>query len=201
MSKNYQVAKLLAVLSLLVFFSIKPAFAQNIPINPPQATCITPTGEKIVTHLDGIHGVVGNLAAFTGRDEVFALGNDDALQCFCATNGNGVETIWWSSFGGLTQDQIDSLIAQGWIFVPDGSAWGLAAKPYLAKNTNYLCPGSTSTNNTSQTSSNTQPGQVLGVSTLAATGGKGLITILILASAVWLVLGVLLKVLSPKKQA
>ena len=204
MSNNHQIRKLLTALSFLVFFSIRPAFAQSTPINPPQTTCITPTGDKIVTYLDGIHGIPGNLQTFTGRDEVFVLGNDDALQCFCATDGGGVETIWWSSFTGLTQDQIDGLISQGWMFVPDGSAWGLAAKPYLAKNTNYVCSGQTTTSTSSQTSTtsdNTPPGQVLGVSTLAQTGGKGLISTLIYAAFFLLILGLLLKLFSFKKHS
>lgn len=202
MPNNHQIAKLLTALSCLVFFSLKPAFAQT----PPQATCITPTGEKIVTYLEGIHGVAGNLNPFTGKDDVFNLGNDDALQCFCATDGTGVETIWWSSFQDLTQEEIDSLISQGWIFVPDGSLWGLATKPYLAKNTNFACSQTTTTSsNPSQSSSDTSqsstPGQVLGVSTLAQTGGKGLIITLIYTAFSWLVLGLLLKLLSFKKHS
>jgi hypothetical protein len=198
MSSNHQIIKLLTILSFLVFFSIRPAFAQTAPINPPQTTCITPTGDKIVTYLDGIHGVPGNLQTFTGKDEVFALANDDALQCFCATNGTGVETIWWSSFTGLTQAEIDNLVAQGWVFVPNGSAWGLATKPYLAKNTNFTCSGNTTTSsNPSQPST---PGQVLSVSTLAQTGGKGLISTLIYTAFALLILGLSLKLLSFKKQ-
>ena len=179
----------------LTVISAKPVFAQT----PPTATCITPTGEKIVTYLEGTHGIPGNPTPFTGKDEVFNLGNDDSLQCFCATTGSGVETIWWSSFEGLSQAEIDNLISQGWIFVPDGTVWGLAAKPYLAKNTNYTCSGTTTTTSSSNPSGPSQPstpGQVLGVSTLAQTGGKGLITLLLYIAATSVILGILLKILT-----
>lgn len=181
----------LLFLALLLTTTSVHAQAQQ-PVFSPQVTCITPTGEKIATYADGIHGVVGDFRTFTGKDEVFALGNDDALQCFCATDGSGVDTIWWSSF---PHDKVDELTASGWIFVPNGALWGLAAKPYLAKNTNYTCSTDTSTG-TGGTSSNSS-GQVLG-STLAATGGKGIITTFVYASILWLLAGLLLKFKSSK---
>jgi|SRR3989344_2425443 len=194
--------KLSTVLFIALFLA-KPVYAQERSLAvPPQATCITPTGKKIVTYLEGIHGVPGNLAAFTGSDEVFNLGNNDALQCFCATNGTGVETIWWSSFTGLTQAEIDNFVAQGWVFVPNGSAWGLSQKPYLAKNTNFFCspPTTTSSSPSGPSQTSTTPGDVLGIQTLAQTGGKGLITLLIFGSTAWLLLGILLRILSSKKE-
>ena len=185
--------KIITASLCLLVFSFKPAFAQtDLQVSPPQAICITPTGARIVTYLDGTHGIAGDLATFTGKDEVFALGNDDALQCFCATDGSGVDTIWWSSF---PQDKVDELTASGWIFVPNGSLWGLAAKPYLAKNTNYTCSTDTKTG-TGGTSSN-DSGQVLG-STLAATGGKGTLLGLIYASVALFLAGIFLKFKSSK---
>ena len=185
--------KIITASLCLLVFSFKPAFAQtDLQVSPPQATCITPTGERIVTYLDGIHGIAGDLATFTGKDEVFALGNDDALQCFCATDGSGVDTIWWSSF---PQDKVNEFTASGWTFVQSGALWGLSAKPYLAKNTNYICSTDTSTGTGGSSSNNS--GQILG-STLAATGGKGIITTFVYASILWLLAGLLLKFKSSK---
>lgn len=170
--------------SAILFFAlflVQPVHAQaQQPASSPQVTCITQTGEKIATYAEGIHGIVGDFRTFTGRDEVFALGNEDALQCFCATDGSGVETIWWSSF---PEDSVDELTASGWIFVPNGFLWGLAAKPYLAKNTNYTCSSSVQ-GGTVQSTSDSTSGDVLGISTLSATGN--------FASRILMILGLIL---------
>ena len=182
--------KLATALSIVLLLTTTPVYAQEQqPVSSPQITCITPTGEKIATYSDGIHGIVGDFRTFTGEDEVFALGNGDALQCFCATDGSGVETIWWSSF---PEDRIDELTTSGWIFVPNGSLWGLEPKPYLTKNTNYAC--STSIGGTAtELRVNGDSGQVLGENTLAATGGKGILLALIFFSSSLLIFGILFK--------
>ena len=168
--------------------------SQNVP---PQATCITPQGEKIASYAGGIHGIVGNSSTFAGRDDVYNLGISNALQCFCATDGSGIDTIWWGSISTLTQTQIDGYTASGWIYVPNGALWGLESKPYLAKNTNYTC-SQTTAGGSSEGSSTSSGGQVLG-STLAATGGKGAVIGLIYASALYLTIGILLKLKSTKR--
>lgn len=181
--------KLTASLFLALLLTTTPVHAQaQQPVSSPQVTCITPSGEKIVTYADGIHGIVGDFRTFTGRDEVFALGNENTLQCFCAKDGSGVETIWWSSF---PEDSVDELTASGWIYVPNGSLWGLEPKPYLAKNTNYTCSADT-TSSTGGTQVSDNGGEVLG-ETLAATGGKGIILALIFSGAFLLSAGIVLK--------
>jgi len=176
-------------LSIALFLS-RPVYAQEqSSAVPPQATCITPQGEKIASYQNGTHGIVGDSNNFVGRDDVYSLGEAGALQCFCATDGSGVETIWWSSF---PQDRVDELTASGWIFVPNGSLWGLAAKPYLAKNTRYLC-SSDITGGVGGSSTTNQSGQILGASTLAATGGKGVLLTLMFGSFSLLMFGLLLK--------
>ncbi len=46
-----------------------------------------------------------------------------------------------------SQNEIDELKNDGWIFIPNGAAWGLAEAPYLAKNIQYSCvAGSGGTN-------------------------------------------------------
>ena len=182
--------------SVILFFALfltRPVFAQGqSPAVPPQATCITPSGEKIAGYSNGTHGIVGDSNNFVGRDNVYNLGNAGALQCFCATDGNGVETIWWGSISELTKEQLESYTSSGWIYVPNGSLWGLDQKPYLAKNTRYLC-SATGTGGEVSSITSQFDSQLLGVSTLAATGGKGLLFALMVASFLLLISGLLLK--------
>lgn len=186
--------KISTVSLCLLVFSFKPAFAQtDLQVSPPQATCITPQGAVIADYSSGTHGVPGNTNNYSGSDKVYNLGNSNALQCFCTTDGSGVDTIWWGSISSLTQSQIDNFVSQGWIYIPNGALWGLEAKPYLAKNSNYLC---SNTGSGGQTISTNAP-EVLG-SSLAATGGKGIITTFVYASILWLLAGLLLKFKSSK---
>jgi hypothetical protein len=115
------------------------------------------------------------------------------LQCFCSIDGNGIQTNWWK-VSSISQDQIEELKKQGWVFVGNGADWGLEQGPYLAKNQDYSCKssgntgGSSTTNNgtggiTLGTSAENNP-QVLG---LAATGtSKALVvsTIIFMISCV-----------------
>lgn len=65
------------------------------------------------------------------------------MQCFCG-NGSGIQTNWMYA-SNLTGDQIKVYENQGWIYVPDGTAWGLTEGAYLAKNISYSCGGSSTT--------------------------------------------------------
>lgn len=178
---------------------ISPVYAQEQPLATPlQATCITPQGEQIASYENGIHGIVGDSNTFVGRDNVYNLGEAGALQCFCETNGNGVETIWWGSIAALTEEQIESYTSSGWVYVPNGFLWGLESKPYLAKNTRYLCSAESSGGVSSSSTASQSSGQILGANTLAATGGKGILLALIVASSCLLMVGLFLKFRSAK---
>ncbi len=188
--------KLAIVLLLAQLLTTTPVHAQaQQPASPPQATCITPSGEIIVSYENGTHGIVGNPSTFVGRDDVYSLGEEGALQCFCAED-NGIETIWWGSIQNLTREQIAGFTSSGWILVPNGFLWGLEAKPYLTKNTNYTCSSSVQ-GGTVQSTSDSTSGDVLGISTLPATGSVSQILMLfglvLTGVGVWQLAGVLQK--------
>ena len=130
----------LILLSFAIVFSVSAsvALAQEVDLSFP--SCLTPSGSVIASYTDGDHGVVGN-GSKSGRDTVYSL-SQGALQCLCATDGAGTQTNWLSS-SNLTGDQIKIYENQGWIYVPDGSAWGLSEGSYLAQNISYSCGGST----------------------------------------------------------
>lgn len=111
------------------------ALAINIPDFP---SCVSPTGTLKISYDTGVHGIVGNPNAMSGSDRVYLVGDSNLVQCFCATDGSGIQTNWWKQ-SSLTQDQIDQLQKDGWTFIPDGSAWGLENTAYLAKNANFSC--------------------------------------------------------------
>lgn len=102
-------------------------------------SCLTPPSVTIAPNSDGTHGIVGQ-GSKEGKDIVYKAGENDAMQCLCATDGTGIQTNWLSA-SGLTSDQIKIYQNQGWIFVPDGSAWGLGEGSFLAQNINYSCGG------------------------------------------------------------
>ncbi len=107
-------------------------------------SCLTPTGEIIANYNDGEHGIP-NVGSKIGKDTVYSLANGNFMQCFCGSDGKGIQTNWMS-VGELSENQISVYENEGWIFIPDGSAWGLTNGAYLAKNTNYTCGGSSTIN-------------------------------------------------------
>lgn len=140
---------------LIVYVFCYCTFATVSAISIPTfAKCSRPQGELMVSYDSGIHGIVGSSKTYNGADEVYRLTDSTLMQCFCDTAGNGIQTNWWKT-SSLTPDQRKSLTIQGWEYIPDGSAWGLASGSYLAKNSTYVCKGSLGS------------GQVLG---LASTG-------------------------------
>ncbi len=186
---------LLAIL-LTIFtlsFGSNSALAIDVPNFP---TCSNPQGTIKVSYSDGTHGIVGDGAQYTGSDTVYQLDNGNLMQCFCSTNGQGIQTNWWKD-GSITTEQRQILINSGWINIPNGALWGLEETSYFAKNADFSCG---SGNNDSSgnggrdggdgrsdglgcashdCSNQGQGGQVLGISTsigevlgLASTGGN-----------------------------
>lgn len=125
--------------AFLVYFCITvyPVTAQTLPTF---SSCINPTGTIIAQYLSGTHGIAGVNETKVGSDIVYRLTADTVLQCFCTSDGQGIQTNWWR-VADLTKSEIDGFVALGWIYVPDGSLWGLDASPYIVKNLNYLCIG------------------------------------------------------------
>ncbi len=163
--------KVLALLSISAIFQLMttPVFALEIP---DFSSCTSVNGTVMVSYDSGIHGVPGDGTTYTGRDTVFRIYDTAVLLCLCPEGKTGVQTKWWR-YGQLTNDEISVLIKDGWIYVPNGALWGLEDAPYLAKNSNFSCNesgGGSSNSGSSVLGSNTSAGQVLGVSTMAATG-------------------------------
>lgn len=163
-------------LAILTSVLVSPAYAVTIPNFP---ACTNPQGTIKVSYNDGTHGIPGDTNTYTGKDTVYTLSDTTNLQCFCADNGSGIETRWWK-VSSLTQEEKDFLKNDKWIFIPDGSLWGLSASEYYAKNLSYACKsndGGTGGGSTNSTTSST--GSVLGTTTigkvlgLATTSGRG----------------------------
>lgn len=124
---------------LIIFWLVTPKNA--LAVTPPDfPSCVSPSGNLKTYYGSGIHGIPGNFDTHDGSDTIYQLGgNDQLLQCFCTTGGpDGIQTNWWK-ISSLTDDEIKILLNNGWILVPDGSAWGLDPVAYLAQNKSYAC--------------------------------------------------------------
>ncbi len=126
---------LLTIVTL--FFSTKYALAVDTPNFP---SCSSPEGTIKVSYNEGIHGIAGDTNQYTGKDTVYQLDNGNLTQCFCSTDGQGIQTNWWKD-SSLTTEQHQTLVNSGWILIPNGALWGLEERPYFAKNANYNCGG------------------------------------------------------------
>lgn len=109
----------------------------SIPTFP---SCQIPQGELKAFYPQGTHGIPGSEEEYIGSDAVYFLTEETLAQCFCPIGGEGIQTNWWK-VSELSIEQIDNLIADGWIYVPNGFEWGLEEAPYLAKNETYQCAG------------------------------------------------------------
>jgi hypothetical protein len=180
-------------LSLLTFFgSTQVALAVDVPTFP---TCVSPQGSIRAEYQDGVHGIVGSSATYTGKDTVYNISDDMVMQCFCADDGVGIQTNWWKA-SSLTNEQIDILKSEGWYYVPAGDLWGLEASPYVAKNIAYSCrPSSSNPPGTGTGGGESGGGSISGASTqgsvlgLAATGDSLILILLALLSTILIVAG------------
>lgn len=134
--------KSLAALFILIISFWFAAFSKAEAYQIPQFTsCVNPSGQIKVNYDNGTHGIVGSSAAYVGKDAVYFLSGDALTQCFCSSEGKGIQTNWWK-VSSLTEGEINSLKSQGWNFVPNGALWGLEQAPYLAFNSEYICRSS-----------------------------------------------------------
>ncbi len=127
----------------LFYSQISYVYAQEVQGKETLATptfpnCNNPQGALKVSYATGIHGIPGSASTNTGSDAVYNLSEITLTQCFCSLNGDGTQTNWWK-VSSLTIEQIEFLLAQGWVYIPDGSAWGLDEDPYVAFNSRYAC--------------------------------------------------------------
>ncbi len=173
--KKYLVVSL--VFAALVSVNPQEFFAAEMPAF---STCVAPTGSIKANYESGIHGVPGDTNAYSGKDKVYKITDTYTLQCFCPDNGNGIQTDWVKA-AAFSSDEIKIYTNQGYVYIPDGAAWGLDSAPYLAKNSGYSCKGngsggsspssssSSSSNVGGASASNPSTGSVLG---LASTGNS-----------------------------
>jgi len=168
----------LFTLSFFLFLS-EPTVVQAVTA-PNFPSCPNPGGELKAEYNEGNHGIPGKLGDQTGSDAVYSSGENN-IQCFCSTDNQGVQTNWWK-ISSLSQSQIDELKNSGWIYIANGAVWGLDETPYMAFNSNYTC-GSAIGGEVQ----GARTGQVLGTSTLPATGNWGILGLLTLGLSLLLV--------------
>jgi hypothetical protein len=136
MSKSLKFVPVFLFLSLFVLAT--PARGEiDIPNFP---SCTSPSGQVKVDYATGIHGIPGSNGEYVGSDIVYTVSDSQLTQCFCAVSGSGIQTDWWK-LSSLNEEQIAYLKNLGWIYIADGSLWGLEASPYMAQNTQISCGG------------------------------------------------------------
>ena len=173
----YMLGRNLFIISwLIVIFLSALAGKADAATTPTFPLCANPQGTVRVNYDNGTHGVAGDSNSYSGKDTVYTLSENTLIQCLCPANGNGVQTNWWKA-GSLTTDEINVLISEGWILIPDGASWGLDVGPYLAKNSDYSC---TSSGSGGVSDSKSGGGAILATSTqailsLANTGNTAFI--------------------------
>jgi hypothetical protein len=186
------------VLASFIFFLFpaKLVWALDVPTFP---TCSNPQGVLKVSFNSGVHGIVGNPGEFQGADHVYTVDDARTVQCFCSSDGTGIQTNWWK-VSSLSQDEIQTLKNLGWVFIPTGSVWGLQDAPYMAQNVTYSCNSNSTTSNGGSSSSSSNSGSVLSSSAstssstgsvlgLAYTGGAWMVGLLALLSGISVALG------------
>lgn len=195
---------LLGLFIILGIFFVQ--IGQVLAYNIPQFTsCINPQGQVKASYDNGTHGIAGKTASFEGKDTVYKLSGDALTQCFCSVNGSGIQTNWWKA-SSLTEQEINLLKSQGWIYIPNGALWGLDNDSYLAFNSEFSCPASSNrpsgfsptTDIPGPGGGNGQGGSVLGLSTgsvlgLASTGNIKFLYFVFLISVLLVLTGVSLK--------
>jgi len=146
---------LLLASALIFLVGALPVQATDVPAFP---SCTSPTGSVKVSYDSGVHGIPGDSGEYIGSDTVYTVSDTQLTQCFCAASGAGIQTNWWK-VDSLDQSQINELTNDNWVYIPDGSAWGLGPVPYLAQNTAFSCAGGpTATPTPTNTPSGGQPG-------------------------------------------
>ncbi len=171
-------------------------------VTPPIFSCQSPVGATIADFNQGTHGIAGDSATYTGSDRVYQVDSNHVVQCFCPSDSNNGIQSNWVKLTDSSEETINYYQKLGWIYVPSGLAWGLDDSPYIVANQSYSChgdaggytpgdSGSSSSNSNSGSSSNSNSGSnsnvigdlgayhpvgdILGASTLAATGNDRMI--------------------------
>lgn len=152
---------------------------------PDFPACESPTGTIVADYSSGTHGVPGDTSTYTGTDQVYRVDDERLIQCLCIDGDvDGIQTNWWK-YGYVDNDQMQVLLDQGWIYIPNGKAWGLNDEPYLAKSRDYICSYGIG-------------GQILGLTSLAGTGSYKVLRELLSGSMAMVAFGVSYLVLEKK---
>lgn len=146
-NKKFMKALLLSVLFLVFTTLVSVSKAQvDAPTFPSCSTKIFEVEGDWMHYNYGVHGIpgIGNLE---GSDDVYSLSSGNFLQCFCSAEGDqGYQTDWWYiGASGLSEDEINTFISNGWFLEQDGKAWNLFDGQYLAKNIPFSCSEPTPT--------------------------------------------------------
>lgn len=179
-------------IKLLVGCAFIFTFASEVSASsePSFPACVNPQGAIVANYASGTHGIVGNTSVYTGSDTVYMSSDVTYVQCFCPENsGEGIQTNWWK-ITDISQEEVDFYKNLGWIFVPNGTNWGLTNDPYLAKNTSYTCRTSTNSSSSSSSNSSSSVGGVL--SSLANTGNTTFLYVNAFLALSFILLGVYL---------
>lgn len=189
--------KIIGLITIIIglYATTSTASAYSVPSFP---SCQNPQGDLKVRYDTGTHGIPGRNESFTGSDAVFYVSNITLAQCFCPDNGNtGIQTNWWK-VPSLEEGMVDSLQKDGWIYIPDGSLWGLDATNYFAKNNEYSCRPTGGGNGPSNSTSNnggvgggTVQAATTAVMGLATTGNSALMVGILLLGVFLLIAGIL----------
>jgi hypothetical protein len=149
--------KVLALTAISTTLYLSAAFPVSANQTPDFGTCLNPQWSLTQTNYNSNNGngVVG-IGSFSGTDKIYASGGN-VLQCLCTDNGEGYQTNWLKA-SGFSSSEIQNLKAQGWIYIADGSQWGLSNTAYLAKNISYECNSCTPTPTPTQTPTPTPTG-------------------------------------------
>ncbi len=131
--------------SWLVILSLFFVVFTKLVLANESAPSFPACGDKIFSeqgdkaHYDyGTHQIVGD-GLVEGSDDVYSLGDGNALQCYCPVEGDGgIQTNWWN-VEGVDQSTVDSYKNQGWLYEASGTVWNLNSGPYLAQNVNFSC--------------------------------------------------------------
>jgi len=135
----------------IVLFLMAPALA-DAKTPPDFPACSNPQGTLKVEYNEGIHGIAGETNSYSGSDAVYYIDDENLTQCFCADNGDGIQSNWWK-VNSLDEEEIEILKSQGWIYVPSGANWGLDSSAYFVKNSKYECKSDNSNDNGGNTNS------------------------------------------------
>lgn len=173
LSYNTHMKILSGVFITLVIASLLSPMQSFAVTVPTFSSCLNPQGKTIASYSTGTHGIVGDMSEHTGSDSVYLQDNGNNVQCFCPTNGSGIQTNWLKA-SAVSQNDVNVLINSGWTYIPDGSAWGLDPVAYLAQNTSYACQGTSnggsgSTGGSSGSSSSSSNGSSTGIVQAATT--------------------------------